>query len=151
MAKLTLSLGSNLGDRRALLSQARRELCRQLGSLVYRSPVISTPPWGPVAQQDYFNQVIVLSVDVPLSGPALPAALHHILEITQSIERQAGRLREVRWGPRTLDIDLIFLEDVIYEDARVSLPHPWWRHRSFVRDLLPSDLLDPHGRVLDAR
>ena len=151
MAKLTLSLGSNLGDRRRFLADARRELGRQLGPLVYTSTLVRNPPWGPVPQEDFLNQVIVLSVEASLSGPPLPADLHRILDITQAIETRAGRQRDVRWGPRTLDIDLIFLEDIIYEDERLSLPHPWWWQRGFVRDLLPPGLLDPYGRILDAR
>ena len=148
MAKLTLSLGSNLGDRRQLLTRAREELQRQLGPVLYASQIVSNPPWGPVPQGDYLNQVVVLAVDVPLSGPGIANALHRILDVTQSIEHAAGRLRDRRWGPRTLDIDVIFLEDIMYEDARLSIPHPWWYHRSFVRDLLPAGLLDPYGRIL---
>ena len=150
MAKLTLSLGSNLGDRRQLLKLAREELQRQLGPLLYESEIVSNPPWGPVPQEDYLNQVVVVAVDVPLSGPGIATALHRILDVTQSIELAAGRTRDQRWGPRTLDIDVIFLEDIMYEDARLSVPHPWWQQRSFVTDLLPAGLLDPYGRILDA-
>lgn len=151
MAKLTLSLGSNQGDRPGYLAYARAELGRQLGPLTYASAVVSNPAWGPVPQDDYLNQIVVLSVAVPLAGPDLPLALHGLLDRTQAIEAGADRRRDVRWGPRTLDIDLIFLDDIVYEDSRLSLPHPWWWYRPFVRDLLPPGLVDPYGRILDPR
>ena len=149
MAKLTLSLGSNEGNREEYLGRARSELTDRLGPIVYASEIVSTPPWGPVPQGDFLNQVLLLEVDATLRGPGVAEGLHAILEITQSIERRCGRRREVHWGPRTLDIDLVFLEDVIYEDDRVSLPHPWWHHRPFVRDLLPFGVVDPHGYILN--
>ena len=151
MAKLTLSLGSNEGNREEYLRRARAELSERLGSIVYTSAVVSTAPWGPVVQNDYLNQVLMLRVDCRVTGNGLAKDLHAILDTAQDIERRSGRVRELRWGPRTLDIDLIFLDDVVYEDDRVSLPHPWWHHRSFVRDLLPPGFVDPYGLVHNAR
>ena len=137
MAKLTLSLGSNEGAREQLLERAVKRLATALGPVVYRSPVLETPPWGGIPQPAFLNLVVVVATPVPLRGPGIPAELHRILTITQGIETELGRVRTLRWGARTLDIDLIFADDLRYEDARISLPHPWWAHRSFVTDLLP--------------
>ncbi|MGB3801965.1 MAG: 2-amino-4-hydroxy-6-hydroxymethyldihydropteridine diphosphokinase [Lewinella sp.] len=150
MAKLTLSLGSNEGNREEHLQFAREQLAGRLGSVHYASPIVSTPPWGMTEQSDFLNQVIVLIARPVSSGQTVAAYLHALLDTTQAIERERGRKRRIHWGPRTLDIDLIFVDDLIYEDERISLPHPWWRQRAFVRDLLPPGLLDPYGRILDA-
>ena len=149
MAKLTLSLGSNEGNRNQYLQDAREALAGRLGPVVYASDIAITPPWGPVSQGDFLNQVLVLHIDTPVRGTGIAERLHAILDITQDIERQYGRQRDQRWGPRTLDIDLVFLDDLTYEDERISLPHPWWLHRSFVRDLLPPGFVDPHGLILN--
>lgn len=142
MAKLTLSLGSNLGNRRAILEAAIRELIARLGPLHYRSELIETPAWGLTDQPNFLNAVIVLAAppDRPTYGSTLPPTLHRYLDACQAVEDQFGRVRGMPWGPRTLDVDLVFVDDIIYEDERLSLPHPWWRERTFVRDLLPIDL-----------
>ena len=137
MAKLTLSLGSNLGDRSEYLTRARRLLADRLGPLRYASPILETPAWGNTAQPDFLNQVIVVETALP---PPLAATLHSLLDTTQSIERELGRVRTSHWGPRTIDIDIIFCGGVRYEDDRIQIPHPLWRQRSFVTDLLPPDV-----------
>lgn len=139
MAKLTLSIGSNLGNREENLSRARAGLAAGLGDVVYTSPVRETPPWGLADQPSFLNQIVVVETLLPLIGPQIRESLHHILSFTQELEAKLGRERKTRWGPRTIDIDLIFAGDVLYEDDRISLPHPWWHARSFVTDLLPTD------------
>ncbi len=138
MAKLTLSLGSNLGDRAHFLQEARRLLSERLGPLVYESKLLGTPAWGNVDQPSFLNQVVV--VCLPNRDPAstMSIYLHGILAVTQQVEAALGRVRKEPWGPRTMDIDLIFLDDLLYEDERLSLPHPWWRERDFVVKLLPA-------------
>lgn len=138
MAKLTLSLGSNLGDRDQYLREARRLLSKRLGEIVYESNLLQTPPWGKLDQPAFLNQVIVLHAPDRSAAQTVNAYLHHLLTVTQSIEAELGRERKEHWGPRTVDIDLIFLDDIIYEDERLSLPHPWWRERDFVHRLLPA-------------
>ena len=140
-----------MGDRAEFLTRARGLLADRLGREVYASAAVETAAWGPVAQADYLNQVIQLHIPGDLYGRPLRPELHRILDLTQAIEHDLGRVRAERWGPRTIDIDLIFLDDLVYEDERISLPHPWWYERSFVRDLLPPGSLDPHGRILDTR
>ena len=139
MAKLTLSTGSNLGDRRELLTKALHSLVSRIGPALYVSEIVETPAWGRKGQPDFLNQLVILETGRPARGPGLPKELHRLLGIAQTVEAEAGRVRLLEWGARTLDIDLIFLDDVRYEDDRVSLPHPWWRHRDFVTALLPED------------
>ncbi|CAH1000509.1 Bifunctional folate synthesis protein [Neolewinella maritima] len=148
MAKLTLSLGSNLGDRTAHLAAARTQLAASLGGLIYESAIIETAAWGNTQQPDFLNQLVICDIHSLNESTALTYQLHHILDITQGIEHALGRVRSVHWGARTIDIDLIFLDELRYEDARLSLPHPWWRQRRFVTDLLPSSF-DPYLRIYD--
>ncbi|WP_116124531.1 2-amino-4-hydroxy-6-hydroxymethyldihydropteridine diphosphokinase [Lewinella sp. IMCC34183] len=148
MAKLTLSTGSNRGDRATLLNRAANLLESRIGPIVYRSPVRETAAWGLPDQADFLNQILVIDTRRPCRGSELVPELHRLLDVTQAIELELGRTREVHWGPRTVDIDLIFVDDLRYEDARLSLPHPWWRHRLFVTELLPEDprFLPPYSR-----
>ncbi len=148
MAKLTLSLGSNLGARSDLLAAARGAIDLRLGTITYRSAIIETRAWGNTHQADFLNQLVICTLR-PFGQSAIdPTYLHRLLDTTQSIEAQLGRVRDQPWGPRTIDIDLIFLNDIRYEDYRLSLPHPWWRQRAFVTDLLPPGF-DPYLRIFD--
>lgn len=137
-----MATGSNRGDRAEYLRRAKVLLTERIGPLRYASAVVETAAWGRTEQADFMNQVLVLELGGAAGaalreGPVSPAVLHDLLDRTQAIERALGRTRELHWGPRTLDVDLIFLGDVRYEGERLSLPHPWWRQRAFVRDLLP--------------
>jgi 2-amino-4-hydroxy-6-hydroxymethyldihydropteridine diphosphokinase len=133
VSRAVLSLGSNLGDREALLRAAVRGLGAALRGV---SPVFETPPWGPVPQGDYLNAVaIVDDPGVDAAGWLVRAA---------ALEAAAGRVRELRWGPRTLDVDVIAVWDgavaVCCEDPALTLPHPRAARRAFV--LVPWLALD---------
>jgi 2-amino-4-hydroxy-6-hydroxymethyldihydropteridine diphosphokinase len=123
-----LSLGSNLGDRRAHLRQA----VDSLPDLVAVSPLYETDPVGGPSQGAYLN--LVARLDTTLAPRALLAICHRI-------EANAERVREERWGPRTLDIDIIWMDGIIQDDEQLTLPHPRWKDRRFVlaplRDLAP--------------
>lgn len=128
-----LSLGSNLGDRRRLLAQA----VDTLPDVVAVSPVYETDPvGGPGGQGPYLNLVVELLTAIE------PRPL---LAICHRIEASAGRVRAERWGERTLDVDIIWMDGVEVDDATITIPHPRWRERRFVlaplRDLAP-DLVD---------
>ncbi|MFF5082265.1 2-amino-4-hydroxy-6-hydroxymethyldihydropteridine diphosphokinase [Actinoplanes sp. NPDC000266] len=141
MTRAVLSLGSNLGDRQRHLQQAVRILG---DSVVTMSGVYETPPWGDADQPPYLNAV-VLAVD-PKAAP------HDWLERARAAETAAGRVRdpERRFGPRTLDVDVIAVwnaddEPVTSDDPELTLPHPRAHLRAFV--LRPWIDIDPYGRL----
>lgn len=127
-----LSLGSNLGDRRALL----RDAVDSLPDVVAVSPVYETAPVGGPEQDNFLNLVVQLETSL---------SPHQLLGVCHRIESSAERVREVRWGPRTLDIDIIWMDGVTMDEERLTIPHPRWKERRFVlaplRDLAP-DLVD---------
>jgi 2-amino-4-hydroxy-6-hydroxymethyldihydropteridine diphosphokinase len=134
MSDAVLSIGSNIGDR---LEQLRSAVTALSPYLTAASPVFQTPPWGPVAQQPFLNAVLLVSD--PTASPAL------WLERAQACERAAGRTREQRWGPRTLDVDVITVDDVVSEDPDLTLPHPRAADRAFV--LVPWWSVDPEAQL----
>jgi 2-amino-4-hydroxy-6-hydroxymethyldihydropteridine diphosphokinase len=121
-----VALGSNLGDRAAHLDRARAALSLLPGTRVAAvSSVEETAPLGGMAQAPYLNQMVALRTR--LAPEALLAALHRI-------EAALGRLRGSRWGPRTIDLDLVRYGDRRVRSASLELPHPglpkrdfWWR------------------------
>ena len=134
MSNAVLSIGSNIGDR---LAQLRSAVAALSPYLTAASPVFQTPPWGPVAQQPFLNAVLLVSD--PTASPA------DWLERSRACERAAGRTREQRWGPRTLDVDVITVDEVVSEDPELTLPHPRAAERAFV--LVPWWSVDPEARL----
>jgi 2-amino-4-hydroxy-6-hydroxymethyldihydropteridine diphosphokinase len=129
-----LSLGSNLGDRRQQLAEA----VGSLGSSVVRvSPVYETDPVGGPQQGAFLNCIVELATD--LSPRELLAVCHRL-------ESAAQRVRMQRWGPRTLDVDIIWIDGVTVDEPDLQIPHPRWSERTFVlaplADLAP-ELVDP--------
>ena len=110
-----IALGSNLGDRQAYLAQARAALAALPGSRVLAaSSVEETAPVGGVPQGAFLNQMLALETE--LSPRALLDALHEI-------ERAAGRVRDVRWGPRTLDLDIVMFDAQTVDEPDLTVPH----------------------------
>lgn len=141
MARAYLSLGSNQGDRFRLLREADALLSATSGiQVVARSSVYETEPVGPVDQPWFLNQV--LAVETSLAPPAL-------LEAAQKIERSLGRTRALRWGPRTIDVDLLLYEGHTVASPRLTIPHPELPRRRFL--LLPLAEIDPLLRLPDGR
>ncbi|HLM04038.1 MAG TPA: 2-amino-4-hydroxy-6-hydroxymethyldihydropteridine diphosphokinase [Blastococcus sp.] len=147
MTRAVLSLGANLGDRAGAIRNALTAL--KDDGLVARSTLYETPPWGPVEQPPYLNAVAILSDD--RDAPGWLARAHEL-------EEAAGRTREVRWGARTLDVDVVsvFADDgtpVVSDDPQLTLPHPRAHERAFVLvpwlTLEPSAVLPGHGPVAD--
>lgn len=133
--RAVLALGTNLGDRRALLAAAVADLAATEGIRVTAvSPVVETAPVGGPDQPDYLNAVVV--VETTLSP-------HGLLDAAQAVEAGHGRVRTIRWGPRTLDIDLLAYGDLLAEGARLVLPHPRAHERGFV--LVPWSAVDPEA------
>jgi 2-amino-4-hydroxy-6-hydroxymethyldihydropteridine diphosphokinase len=147
MSRAVLSLGANLGDRAGTLRAALAALAGD--GLVARSTLYETPPWGPVEQPPYLNAVAVVRGDRDAAG---------WLARAHELEQAAGRTREVRWGARTLDVDVVAVtgdddRPVVSDDPELTLPHPRAHERAFV--LVPWLTLDPaaeipgRGRVAD--
>lgn len=138
MSRVVLSIGSNLGDRLAHLQSVVDALGAAVSAV---SPVYETEAWGGVEQGRFLNATLIAET------PALDC--HGWLDTAQQLERAADRVRERRWGPRTLDIDLITCHDgdreVRMDDERLTLPHPYAHQRAFV--LVPWLAIDP-GAVL---
>lgn len=137
MTRAVLSLGANLGDRLAALQHAVDTVCadEQVRGVAV-SPVYETAPVGGPEQPDYLNAVLV----VDTSGEP-----RELLELAHRAESGLGRTREVRWGPRTLDVDVIGFDDVVSDDPVLTLPHPRAAERAFV--LLPWAAADPDARL----
>jgi 2-amino-4-hydroxy-6-hydroxymethyldihydropteridine diphosphokinase len=121
MSSAVLSLGSNLGDRLGYL-QLALYLLRPTVTAV--SPVYETAPWGPVEQGDFLNIVVVVS--------DRRATAHDWLRRAQATEQAAERARAQRWGPRTLDVDIIAVDGVTCDDPDLTVPHPHAAQRAFV-------------------
>ncbi|WP_194825577.1 2-amino-4-hydroxy-6-hydroxymethyldihydropteridine diphosphokinase [Nocardia sp. XZ_19_231] len=141
MTRAVLSIGSNLGDRLAHL----RSVLHALGERVVAvSPVYSTAPWGGVDQDDYLNAVVVAQ------DPAFDD--YAWLRFGQQLEQSAGRVREIRWGARTLDVDVVQCTDdtgtaiARATDPALILPHPQAHNRAFV--LIPWLAVEPSAHLL---
>jgi 2-amino-4-hydroxy-6-hydroxymethyldihydropteridine diphosphokinase len=120
-----VALGSNLGDRDAYLRLARARIAALPGArVIAESAVDETAPIGPAGQGAYLNQM--LAVETDLAPAALLAAL-------QAIESEAGRERTVRWGARTLDLDIVLFAAQRVDEPSLQVPHPQLPHRDFWR------------------
>lgn len=129
MADAYVGLGSNLGDRAATLREALRRLGEAQGvEVVAASPFVETAPvGGPPGQPKFLNAAARLSVELA------PDAL---LDLLLRLEAELGRERAERWGPRTLDLDLLLYDDLILDTARLTVPHPRMHEREFVLEPL---------------
>lgn len=133
-----VALGSNLGDRAEHLARARESL-RALPRtrVIAESAVEETAPLGPVAQGPYLNQMVAIETGL---------TPRELLEALQCIEQAAGRTREVRWGPRTLDLDIVCYERQSANERDLTVPHPAANSRDFwLREL--AELREQLGRV----
>ena len=143
--RVVLSVGSNLGDRLGTLTECVQAL-RRLGDtdVLAISPVYQTVPVGGPAQPDYLNAVLIAATGL---GP------QELLTAVHAIEQEYGRVRAERFGPRTLDIDIISYEGELSTDPVLTLPHPRAHERAFVlapwHDIDPGASLPGHGAVGD--
>ncbi|MET9266753.1 2-amino-4-hydroxy-6-hydroxymethyldihydropteridine diphosphokinase [Amycolatopsis sp. NPDC004079] len=142
MSRAVLSLGSNLGDR---LGYLRSAVDAVRPALVAVSGVYETKAWGVEDQPDFLNALCIVDD---------PARDHwEWLRAGQAAEQAAGRVRELRWGPRTLDVDIVTVQGVTSDDPELLLPHPGTPDRASV--LIPWLEIDPdaevpgHGRAAD--
>ncbi len=142
MPRALIALGGNVGDVRATLRKAIDQICSlPKTALLARSSDYATPPWGDEQQARFINACV--EIDTPLDPHALLSAL-------QEIETRFGRQRQVerRWGPRTLDLDLIAYDEVSMQEPDLTLPHPRLFERAFV--LVPLAEIAPE-RIIAGR
>ena len=142
--RAVLSIGSNMDDRYALLQGVIDEF---RDDLVAVSSIYATPPWGVEDQDEFLNAVLVVDVDgIPIE----------LLRRCQKLENDADRVRTRKWGPRTLDVDIVQIrngeQELLSDDPVLTLPHPWAWQRAFV--LIPWLEVEPdavlHGTAVAA-
>jgi 2-amino-4-hydroxy-6-hydroxymethyldihydropteridine diphosphokinase len=141
VSRAYLGIGSNLGDRLAYLQGAVDFLAAVDGvQVVAVSPVYETDPVGGPPQDDYLNAVVAVNTEL---DP------HALLAACNAAEAAAMRRRDVRWGPRTLDVDVLTYDDRVLDDPDLTIPHPRLAERSFVlaplHDLAPDRVERPEG------
>lgn len=118
-----LGLGSNLGNRQENLDLACQRISENIGAIVAQSSIYETAAWGLTEQDDFLNQVICISTRYKA-----PEVLAKILAVEQSM----GRIREVKWGARIIDIDILYYNTDIIKLSNLTIPHPFIKDRRFV-------------------
>lgn len=123
MKTAAIALGSNMGDRLGNLRQAVHLLENQRIRVTTRSDVFETNPVGVENQRRFLNACILVQTDLsPLE----------LLAETQRVETQLGRARDVRWGPRTIDLDILLFDEMVVNEKTLVIPHPRMTERAFV-------------------
>jgi 2-amino-4-hydroxy-6-hydroxymethyldihydropteridine diphosphokinase len=139
MAHVLLSIGANLGDRESALRSVVDAMPGRFTD-VRMSSIYATPPWGVTEQPAFLNAVIAAETEL---------TPQQVLAFAQECERAADRQRDLRWGPRTLDVDVITYDDIRSDDPDLTLPHPRAHERAFVLvgvvELEPAAVLPGHG------
>jgi 2-amino-4-hydroxy-6-hydroxymethyldihydropteridine diphosphokinase len=141
--KAVISLGSNIGSPKANLNLAVG-LLREATELVAVSSYFQTKPVGGPEQADYLNAVAIVESELPAQD---------LLAVLNGIETAMGRTREIHWGPRVIDLDLIQYGGLLVKDEKLTLPHPRAHERRFVLapwfEIEPEAILLTHGRISD--
>ncbi|MDK2794675.1 MAG: 2-amino-4-hydroxy-6-hydroxymethyldihydropteridine diphosphokinase [Caldanaerobacter sp.] len=143
MTEVYLSLGSNLGDREKYLKEAVKRLKSNKNIVLKKlSPIYETKPVGYLEQDNFLNAAILIETDL---------TPYELLDVTTSIEAELKRKRTIKWGPRTIDIDILLYDGLILNDEKLTIPHPHMWERAFVliplRDINPS--LSKNGLSID--
>jgi 2-amino-4-hydroxy-6-hydroxymethyldihydropteridine diphosphokinase len=141
--KAVISLGANIGDTKANLDLAIG-LLREATEVIAVSSYSQTKPVGGPEQPDYLNAVVIVESELPAKD---------LLELLNGIETAMGRTREIHWGPRVIDLDLIQYGGLLVNDEKLTLPHPRAHQRRFVLapwlEIEPEAVLLTHGRISD--
>ncbi|MGL6104781.1 2-amino-4-hydroxy-6-hydroxymethyldihydropteridine diphosphokinase [Romboutsia sp.] len=124
MNKAYLGLGTNMGDRVEYLSAACSILSESTDvNITKKSKIYETKAWGYTDQPDFLNMCLEVETELNEYG---------LLEICEKVEQRLNRERIIRWGPRTIDVDILFFNDIILDDEKLSIPHPRISERAFV-------------------
>src|SRR5215203_4467098 len=123
MNEVFLLTGGNIGDRLNYLSRAKEEIKKRCGNVLQMSSVYETAAWGNENQDVFLNQVVKIET---FHRP------EHVLNVILQIEEDLGRKRQIKFGPRTIDIDILFFNDEIITQHRLKIPHPQIQDRRFV-------------------
>lgn len=135
--RVFLSLGGNLGDPRKSMASALRLLADDANvDVVAVSSLYRTPPWGKLDQPDFLNAAAELSTSL---------SPHDLLDLCLGTEKKLKRVREERWGPRLIDIDILVFGDRVIQETGLEVPHPRMLERAFV--LAPLDEIAPNLSV----
>ena len=131
---IILALGTNIVPREQYLKDALAKIEENDLKIVFKSSVYETPAWGGVADQNFLNMCI--EVETSLGA-------YELLDTIQKIELELGRVRKEHWGNRTIDIDIITFDDLVFNDDRLIVPHKYIHDRNFV--LVP--LVEMYGSI----
>ena len=137
MPRVVLGLGSNVGARSRNLSAARRRLREKGVRILRRSRVVETEPWGVADQPRFLNQVVEGEWD---------GSPRQLLRAAKAVEREGGRVRTTRWGPRVVDVDILFFGGQRVDEPDLVIPHPRIKERPFVLQSLDELEISPDGR-----
>lgn len=137
MFKYYLHLGSNTGDRSHMLSKALLAIESKIGKITDKSSVYETEPWGLKEQENFLNQAIMVSTHKNVD---------EVFAISKEIESVMGSNKTVKWGPRSIDIDILYAGNQVLDTPELKIPHPQLYNRNFV--LIPlmeiaGDFIDP--------
>lgn len=127
-----LSLGSNIGDKFNFLTLSKSLIYHKIGQILLSSNIYETEPWGVENQDSYLNQVISVQTD---------RTPNELLKDIHSIEKELGRIRNVHYGARTIDIDILYYGERIINAKRLKIPHPHIQKRRFI--LVPLSEVSP--------
>ena len=139
MHEAIIAIGTNMGDRRAYIAKALDQIEAKAGEILSVSDVIETKAWGYTEQADFLNLAILVGTAL---GP------RQLLLVLQQIEIDLDRVRLVHWGPRTIDLDIIFFDDQIIDAEDLHIPHLLFAERAFVLEpvcQIAPDLVDPRS------
>ncbi|AFL84470.1 2-amino-4-hydroxy-6-hydroxymethyldihydropteridine pyrophosphokinase [Belliella baltica DSM 15883] len=127
MRQIILIIGGNIGDRLSLITQAKQLLEEKIGKVSLISSLYETEAWGGNSKGNYLNQILVLES---------PLAADEVLDKALQIEKVLGRQRDIKWGNRTMDIDILYYGDEIIDSPNLKIPHPYLHLRRFVLEPL---------------
>ena len=141
MHKVYLHLGSNQGDRLQMLNDSLGQIGEKIGKIQLKSSVYETEPWGLKDQANFLNMAIEVKTKL---------TVEEVFNISKEIEQTLGSPKQVKWGPRSIDIDILYFDNEIIDTEKLKLPHPQLYNRNFV--LIPmmeiaGDYIDPIKNV----